>query len=213
MNQSYSPMPEHFPFWDRAACLAGLMILLAVADLCRHGRAATRHKEYAFIFLTGLIGCLAGIVTDLITSSISPDYFTVGKDVLGGAGFARRVAMFGLKQGLSAGVIAGAVSLYVSRRKSKSPPLAFGSLLGLLWMPMACGLAGALLLPLTAGRSDPAGLALKLDGAIATAQVPPFLKVWWIHTGLYGGLLAGVIWLAVVATRRRTAGAKFPSGP
>jgi hypothetical protein len=206
-------MPESFPFWDRAACLAGLMILGAGVDLWRHGRAATRHKEYAFICLTGLIGCLAGTINDLITSTISPDYFTAGKGLPGGEDFKRQVAMFGLRQGLSAGVIAGAVCLYVSRRKSKFPPLTYGSLLGLLWMPMACGLAGALLLPRAAGRSDPAGLALKLDGAMAPAQILPFLKVWWIHTGLYGGLLAGVIWLAVVATRRRTAGAILPPGP
>jgi hypothetical protein len=43
--------------------------------------------------------------------------------------------------------------------------------------------------------------------------MPPFLKVWWIHTGLYGGLLAGVIWLAVVATKRRMDRAKLPAGP
>jgi hypothetical protein len=206
-------MLERFPFWDRAACLAGLMIIGAAVDLWRHGRAATRHKEYAFICLTGLIGCLAGTINDLITSSISPDYFTAGKSLPPGEGFKRQVAMFGLQEGLSAGVIAGAVCLYVSRRKSKLPPLAFGSLLGLLWMPMACGLAGALLLPMAAGRADPAGLALKLDGAIAAAQVPPLLKVWWIHTGLYAGLLAGVIWLAVVATRRRIARSKLPPGP
>ena len=206
-------MLERFTFWDRAACLAGLMIIGAAVDLWRHGRAATRHKEYAFICLTGLIGCLAGTVNDLITSSISPEYFTAGKGLPSGEGFKQQVAMFGLRQGLSAGVIAGAVCLYVSRRKSKVPPLAFGSLLGLLWMPVVCGVAGALLLPMAAGRFDPAGLALKLDGAIAAAQVPPFLKVWWIHTGLYGGLLAGIIWLAVVATRRRTAGAKLPPRP
>jgi hypothetical protein len=202
-------MLERFPFWQRAAFLAGLMILGAVVDLCRHGRAATRHKEYAFICLTGLIGCLAGAITDLMTSSISPDYFTVGKGLSGGEGFERRAALFGVQEGLSAGVIAGAICLYASRRKSRFPPLAFGPLLALLWMPLACGFAGALLLPLAAGHSDPAEVALKLDGAVSAAHVPPFLRVWWTHTGLYAGLLAGVVWLIVVVLRRRRAGAKL----
>jgi hypothetical protein len=38
-----------YPFWWRAALLAGLMLIAAVLDLRRHGRAGTRYKEYAFI--------------------------------------------------------------------------------------------------------------------------------------------------------------------
>jgi hypothetical protein len=205
-------MLARFPFWYRAAFLAGLMAMAAALDLCRHGRAATRHKEYGFIWLTGLIGCLAGGTTDLITSSISPAYFILGKELAGGAGFELRAAMFGIQEGLSAGVIAGAVCVYVSRRKSKFAPLGIGELLGLLWMPTSCAIAASLLLPLAAGGSDPAGLALKMDGTLPAAQVPSFLRVWWIHTGLYGGLLAGLLWLIAVVLRRRRAGARMAAG-
>jgi hypothetical protein len=201
-------MLARYPFWDRAAFLAGLMVVVAALDLLRHGRAATRYKEYAFIWLTGLMGGLAGGTADLITSSISPGYFTLGKGLLGGDGFKLRVALFGLQEGLSAGVIAGAVCLYVSRRKSKYAPLGFGGLLRLLWIPILGAMAGSLLFPLAAGRSDPAGLALNLDGALPAAQVLLFLRVWWIHTGLYAGLLAGLLCLiAVTLSRRKAAGA------
>jgi hypothetical protein len=183
------------------------MALGALVDLWRRGRAATRYKEYAFIWFAGLLGGLVGAATDLVTSSISPDYFTMGKGLLGGEGFASRVALFGVQEGVSAGVIAGALCLYVSRRKSKFPPLGFGELLGLLWMPVVCAGAGALWVPWLAGRSDPAGLALQLGGGLPAARVPPFLRVWWIHTGLYGGLLAGLIWLVAVVLKRRRAGA------
>lgn len=208
-NQLHSRMLERFPFWNRAAFLAGLMVIGAVVDLCRRGQAATRHKEYAFIWFTGLIGCLVGGTTDLITSSISGDYFTIGKGLSREDGFELRVAMFGIKQGLSAGVIAGAVCVYVSRRKSRYAPLDFGELLRLLWMPVICAVAGSVLLPLAAGGSDPAGLDLKLEGALLVWPFSRFLRVWWIHTGLYGGLLAGLLWLIVVVVRRRRAGAKM----
>ena len=211
-NQIHSRMLERFPFWIRAACLAGLMVIGAVLDVCRHGRAATRHKEYAFIWFTGLIGCLMGGTTDLITSSISPYYFTIGKGLLGGEGFERRVAMFGVQEGLSAGVIAGAVCVYVSRRKSKFAPLGFGELLRRLWMPVFCAVAGSVLFPLVAGDSDPAGLALKLDAAALAWPFSRFLRVWWIHTGLYAGLLSGLFWLIGLVVRRRRAGAKTAAG-
>ena len=206
-------MLARFPFWYRAAFLAGLMATAAGVDLWRHGRAATRHKEYGFIWLTGLIGCLAGGTADLITSSISPGYFIIGKGLAGGEGFELRAALFGVQEGLSAGVIAGAVCVYVSRRKSRFAPLGFGGLLGLLWMPISCAIAGSLLLPPAAGGSDPAGLALKMDGALLAAQVPAFVRVWWIHTGLYGGLLAGLLWMIGIILRRRRAGGRMAAGP
>jgi hypothetical protein len=205
-NQLHSRMLERFPFWDRAALLAGLMVIGAVVDMWRHGRAATRHKEYAFIWFTGLIGCLVGGATDVITSSISEDYFITGKGLSGDNGFELRVAMFGIKQGLSAGVIAGAVCVYVSRRKSKFAPLGFGGLLRLLWMPVICAVAGSVLLPLAAGHFYPAGLDLKLEGAPLIWPFWRFRLVWWIHMGLYAGLLIGLLWLIVVVVRRRRAG-------
>jgi hypothetical protein len=202
-------MLEHFPFWHRAAFLAGLMAAGAIVDLCLRGRASTRYKEYAFIWLTGLIGSLAGATNDLITSSICPDYFIVGKGLLGGSGFKLRAAMFGVQEGLSAGVIAGAVCVYVSRRKSKYAALGFGGLLRLLWMPVAGAVAGALLMPLVAGRFDPAGLALKFQAALpGEGHFNLVLRVWWIHLGLYAGLLAGLVLLIGVVVRRRRDGAK-----
>jgi hypothetical protein len=205
-------MLERFPFSERVALLAGLMALGALADLCLRGRAATRWQEYTFIWFTGLLGCVVGAATDLITSSISPDYFTLGKGLSGGEDFALGVAAFGIREGLSAGVIAGALCLYVSRRKTKFPPLGCSQLLGLLWMPIICAAGGALLLPLFAGHSDPARLALKVDGLLPSAAIPAFLRVWWTHTGLYSGLLAGLFWLIVVVLRRRKAATKEGSG-
>lgn len=200
-------MFEHFPFWNRAALLAGLMLVGAAVDRWRHGEAANRHKEYGFIWLTGIIGCLAGGINDLITSSISPDYFILGKGLAGGEGFRLRAVLFGVQEGLSAGVIAGAICVYVARGGSKRPPVEFNFLFRLLGRPICCAAAGALLVPVLAGHYDPAGLALKMsETEQAQTIVPAFLRVWWIHTGLYAGLLAGVLWMvaAIMVKRRRS---------
>ena len=185
------------------------MTVAAGVDFCRHGRLATRHKEYAFIWLAGFIGCLIGGVNDLITASISPEYFSAGKGLPDGQGLELRAAIFGVQEGLSAGVIGGAVCLYASRRKTRVAPLGFGRMLRLIWMPAGGAVVGAVLLPLIASRFDPLGLAAKLDGIIADGAIVQFRRVWWIHTGLYSGLAAGLAALivTVLKLRRTTPGA------
>ena len=199
-------MLEQFPFWDRAALLAGLMVVGAAVEWWKRGRAATRYKEYGFIWLTGFIGCLVGGANDFITSSVSPGYFVVGKGLAPGDEFHLRAVIFGVQEGLSAGVVAGAICVYVARRKSRQPPLGFDKVLGQLWKPVICAVVGALLVPLLVGGTDPAKLAARLSEAGENAaMIPAFLRVWWIHTGLYAGLLAGLIWLiaAVLLARKK----------
>jgi hypothetical protein len=198
-------MQERFPFSYRAGLLAGLMAIAAGVDLCRHGRSATRYKEYLFVWLAGFIGCLIGGANDLITSSISPDYFSLGKGLPGGAALKLRAAIYGIQEGLSAGIISGAVCVYASRGKTAVPPLCFGRMLRLLWLPAGGAVAGAVLLPLIASRFDPMRLAAKLDGIIAAGPIVQFRRVWWIHTGLYSGLAAGLLALVVLVLKLRRA--------
>ena len=182
------------------------MAIAAAVDLCRHGRSAARYKEYLFIWLAGFIGCVIGGINDLITSSISPEYFSLGKGLPGGEALNLRAAIYGLKEGLSAGVIGGAVCVYASRGKAAVPPLCFGGMLRLLWMPAAGAVVGAVLLPLIAGRFDPAGLAARLDGIIEAGPILRFRRVWWIHTGIYSGALAGLLAMVLAVLKlRRTA--------
>ena len=199
-------MQERFPFSYRAGLLAVLMAVAAGVDFWRHGRSAARYKEYLFIWLAGFIGCVMGGVNDLITSSISPEYFSLGKGLPGGEALNLRAAIYGLKEGLSAGVIAGAVCVYVARGKAAVPPLCFGGMLRLLWMPAAGAVVGAVLLPLIARHFDPAGLAARLDGIIAAEPILRFRRVWWIHTGLYSGAVAGLLDMVLAVWKlRRTA--------
>ncbi|MGD0463029.1 MAG: hypothetical protein ABSB74_11145 [Tepidisphaeraceae bacterium] len=59
----------------------GILMVLALTDLLRHGRDATRWREYAFLVLCTAVAMFYGIVNDQITSRISWEYFYYGKDL------------------------------------------------------------------------------------------------------------------------------------
>jgi hypothetical protein len=51
-----------------------------------------------------------------------------------------------------------------------------------------------------AGGSDPLGLTIGLGPLLSTDQIARFKRVWWIHVGLYTGLVLG---LSAMIMRRR----------
>src|SRR5579862_7453166 len=67
---------------------AGIFAVLAILDVQRNGRKARRWREYLFLLCTAAAGSAYGAVNDLLTSSISWEYFYYGKglgDLLGAA--------------------------------------------------------------------------------------------------------------------------------
>src|SRR5580658_2209664 len=185
-------MLERFPFSYRVALLLGLMAVAAAIDFWRLGKEAARYREYAFIWIAGLLGGLAGLANDCVTSSISPDYFILGKELEPGGGLRWRAGMYGLKAGLSAGIIGGAVCLVARARNAGFSTRQMGRSLQALWMPAAGAVLMGLALPVIAGGFDPMGLSTSLDSLLDADQIARFKKVWWIHTGLYAGLAVGL---------------------
>jgi hypothetical protein len=183
---------ERFPFYYRVALLVGLMAVAAGVDFWRHGREASKHREYGFVLIAGMAGGLMGFVNDCITSSISPDYFILGKGLEPGDDLRLRAGVYGLKAGLSAGVISGAVLLFAATRKLRFSPEQARRMLQWLWMPVLGAVLLAVALPVIAGGLDPMGLSARLDSVLDAEQIARFRRVWWIHTGLYGGLAAGL---------------------
>jgi hypothetical protein len=59
----------------------GVLAILASMDLFKHGRRATRWREYAFLLLCVAVAMLYGIANDQITARISWEYFYYGKDL------------------------------------------------------------------------------------------------------------------------------------
>ncbi len=175
-----------------------LLLLLVIAgalswnDYRRRGAKAASAREYGFVFLTGALGAAVGGLNDAITSRISPDYFILGKGLAEGDGLRGRAILYGLQAGCSGGIVAGAILVYLARRKSVTPAVSFRWLLRRLWIPIAGAVLGGLTLPRLAIAFDPFHLRAQLDSLLASPQVRQFLFVWWVHTGLYAGLVAGL---------------------
>ena len=199
-------MLERFPFWPRVALLLGLMTIAAAVDFWRRGKEAARYREYGFIWIAGILGGSVGFANDCFTSSISPDYFTLGKGLEPGNDLRWRAGLYGFKAGLSAGIIGGAVCLVTRARNIGFSMAQMHRLLRALWMPAVGAVFMGLALPLIARGFDPMGLSARLDSLLDAEQIARFRKVWWIHTGLYAGLALG---LAVIIVRQ--SGIKTPS--
>src|SRR5437588_3921799 len=62
---------------------AAIFLCLALLDLYRRGRAASRWREYSFLLATIAVAMIYGVINDLITSRISWEYFYYGKELAG----------------------------------------------------------------------------------------------------------------------------------
>lgn len=196
-------MTETIPYWSRILVLLLLISLSGGIDWYRHGPKATKPQEYAFVILTGVIGSLFGLFNDLITASISPEYFILGKGLAPGNGLTMRATILGMKAGFSAGAIAGAICLYASSRRCRLPALPYRSLLELLWRPVVLAATTAFIFALFFRQYDPLNFSGELADVLDSQQIQRFLLVWWMHLGLYLSLLVSVPWMVVDITRLR----------
>jgi len=196
-------MPDHFLFSYRVALLLGLMLVVSLVDFYRNGARAVKFREYGFIIIAGAVGSTVGFVNDVITSSISPDYFFMGKGLEEGPDLWIQAGLFGMRVGFSAGVIGGAICLYASRRKSAQPPAKFSLLFRLLWMPVAGAILCGIALPLGFSKFDPARFSAQLDTLLAAGRISRFRQVWWIHVGLYAGMIIGLAAMIFRAVKER----------
>lgn len=180
------------------------MLVVSLVDFYRNGARAGKFREYGFIIMTGAVGGAVGFLNELITSSVSPDYFILGKGLQEGPDLRIQAGLFGMQVGFSAGVIGGAVCLYASRRKSAYPPAKFSRLFRLLWMPVAGAILCGIVLPLAFAKFDPARFSRQLDTLLNAAEINRFRQVWWTHIGLYAGMAVGLIAMILRANKERS---------
>ncbi|MCA8959579.1 MAG: hypothetical protein KDC38_03655, partial [Planctomycetes bacterium] len=152
--------------------------------------------EYGFLLGSAAFGAAVGMGIDALTSSISIDYFVLGKGVAAGPGLGGRIALLGARAGTSAGVIAAAVLLIANPvprdalRMWRCVPLV---LLGAL-----VGGAGLGLIQVGTGWPE----IESLRGVLPEDRARHFESVWALHLGIYGGAILGLI-VATLRWRRR----------
>ena len=190
---------------------------LAVVDLRRHGRAATKWREYAVLLAAVAAALLYGAVNDQVTVTISPEYFLQAKElakVVGDppasmAALRWEAAKVGLKATWSAGLLFGVALLLANNPWRGWPRLPNRRLVATLPLILfaAAGFAVAF------GLAGHAGYLTEWD-----ADFPPlvkanlwrprrFMATWGVHLGGYVGGLVGTALAvsSVVANRRRLA--------
>jgi hypothetical protein len=83
--------------------------------------------------------------------------------------------------------------MFVRARNSRFSSEQMRRWLRALWMPVAGAILLGLLFPIVADGLDPLGLSARLGSLLSIDQIGRFRKVWWIHMGLYAGLIIGVV--------------------
>jgi hypothetical protein len=197
----------------RVAMGIAILSMLAIGDLRRNGHNATRWREYLFLLLCVVAALVYGIVNDLITSTISWEYFCYGKELypavvhdLPPDPVKLHIAamLIGMKATWTAGLIIGVALLVANNPRADRPQLAYGILSKMLLL-IACA---AILCACTMGIAGRFGWLAWISSDFAElvrmdAMRPArFIAVFGIHLGGYLGGITGTI-AAVVATLSR----------
>src|SRR6185503_949559 len=135
---------------------AGVAIfaLLALVDLARNGRAATRWREYAFLVACVAAALLYGVINDQVTSRISWEYYAFGKGlapVLGNLPpdpwrLSWEAAKVGLKATWTVGLLIGVACLLANNPKPDLPQVPLPKLFTRVPIVLACAIACAMIL-------------------------------------------------------------------
>jgi len=198
----------------RIAIGAAIFFILAVIDLKKNGARATRWREYLFLLACVAFALVYGIVNDLITSTISWEYFSFGKglwpDVLpdlppNPLRLHIAACVVGIKATWTVGLIIGAALLLANNPRKNRPQLPITTLAKMLPMIAVITVAFAMILGL-AGYS---GLIAKFSDDFAQMlrhdEMRPrrFIAVFGIHLGGYMGGLIGIITSVFIVLHQR----------
>ncbi len=178
-------LPIHWRLLIIAAACLGFLAL----DLLKPRGQRKRWREYLFLIGSGVATALFGAVVDSVTSTISPEYFLLGKGLATTSW--SEVSLFGLQAGFGPGIIGGAVLLFANPHPQHALRL---------FRTLSIPLGGALLGGVVAGllyHQFPLFVHPAVSGLLARPPAIAFTTVWVIHLGIYVGGLAGLVWAVV----------------
>jgi len=199
----------------RIALGVAVFAVLAILDLRRHGRQARRWREYLFLVFTVAVAMAYGVTNDMITSTISWEYFYHGKgleEVLGpdvppaGGALWWQAAKVGMMATWTVGLLLGAAVLIANNPRKRSSPLPFATLYKLALAPLACAAVLGALLGLAGGLGGLNWLDadLRLMWQEDLWRPARFTAVWGVHLGGYlGGAIGAVAAVVYILLRRR----------
>jgi hypothetical protein len=189
----------------RIALGVGFLVALAIIDYRRNGRQADRWREYLFLAGAVAVAMLYALANDMVTVTISPEYFLNHENLEWQDRFSRPGGMYGLAAGValraswSAGLMIGVVLLVANNPSPRFPRIAWRRMYRLLGLPAgtaavtAAGAGGLRWLGGLDWLLGPASLAMR-----------PFETVYAVHAGAYlGGLLGTLAAVIYILHARR----------
>ena len=199
----------------RIAAGAAVFAMLAMNDLRRHGRAATRWREYGVLLAAVLAALVYGAVNDQVTVTISPEYFLYGKElakVVGdppasAAALRWEAAKVGLKATWSAGLLFGVVLLLANNPWRNLPRLPNRRLVLMLPIVLLCAATLGVVGGLVGYAGGLTNVSADFQDLVRANLWHPrrFMATWGVHLGGYVGGLVGTVTAAALVIRRRVA--------
>jgi hypothetical protein len=207
----------------RIAIGAGIFVILAAADLIRHGRKATRWREHAFLLAATALAMLYGVINDRIAAGISWEYFYYGKDLkqqLGPAVPPDATALnhaaigVGLRATWTVGLLIGAILLIANNPRPNRRPVLYRSLLVLLILIGGIAACGAIAGGIIGSRGWLNWTNRDLAGIWRENLFRPrrFLAVYGMNLGGYAGGATGLACCALLIHRLRRIKIQPPAG-
>lgn len=185
-------MPWEWPFGARVAAVLGFLLAASAVERLVRGPGAVRFGESVFLVTCGAAGAVFGVLVDLCTVSLSPDYFAVGKGLGVDPGLPGRALLLGLHAGTAAGVLAGCVLLAANGVGRRAPRRAAQELYARLPPLVACAVAGGVT-GACLGAFLPETLLGDWRELVPGDARRSFLMVWTAHSGLYLGGAVGTL--------------------
>lgn len=184
---------------------------LATVDYVRKGERATRWREYSVLIIAVVVAMAFGAVNDLVTSSISWEYFYYGKGLADRLArvppdpveLHRAAAMVGVKATWSAGLIIGVALLIANNPSRRREQLGHRSLIRYMPLVLACVVIGGVAGGIAGYAGIPTRWSRDFAEMLQRDEMRPrrFMAAYGIHLGDYIGGATGAV-MAVVSIRR-----------
>ena len=187
----------------RAAVGVAIFVGLAIVDVRRRGSEAKRWREYLFLLTAVIASMSCAVAIDLITSTISPEYFLYGKGLADVASsdspqawaFFWQVVWLAIRAGLTPGLIVGVLLLIANNPRKRRPQLPYSTLYRFVPPLLACSALAAV----AGGAIGNAGMLTWAFDGFADAETAEilrrqsFMTAWGAHMGAYVGGALGVL--------------------
>lgn len=177
-----------------------IFIILGIVDYIKNPKNPTKVKEYLFMFSVSILATIYAVIHDLITFTISKEYFVYGKNLGAEVVYFPDVFILAIKASYWLGIIIGIGYLVVNNPNKKYEQLNYYILYQNLIHPLLGAIIFALIGYLLSYIIHP---YFTLGAEKILREPQRFESVAFIHWGTYLGTIGGTIYGAYKIKKMR----------